>query len=212
MKNLKKLLLIILVLSLTLSTAFYLVSCGGDGEDDPEENNPGGDDGKLVYTVTVKDKDGNAVSGVKVQLFVDGIAPVGSEVSTGADGKAEISLKNEGNYHAKVTSVPTGYVLPTATVKLVNNSATVEIEKLPVYSVYVQDAAGNPIVGAAVQICDAAGSCQLPKVTDSDGKIESSLAAGTYKAKIVSAPDQFRYTDEYFYLANNTVTIVLEAK
>ena len=212
MKNLKKVLSVILILSLALTMAFALISCGDDNGKNTDENDPGTDDGKTAYTVTVKDKDGNAVSGAKVQIVIDGIAPVGKEVATGTDGKAEIRLKSEDNYHAKVTAVPQGYVLPTSTVKLVDNAATVEIEKLPVYTVYVKDASGNPIAGAAVQICDASGACQLPKLTDASGKIESALKSDTYKAKVVSAPEAYAFTEDYFYLENNTVTIVLQAK
>ncbi len=216
MKSLKKLMSVLLLLSLTLCMAFALVSCGGGnepgGSGEGGGDTPGADDGKITYTVTVKDSAGNLVSGAKVQLLLDGVAPMGSEVTTGADGLATFKIKNEGEYYAKITYVPAGFDSPTVNTKLVNNAATVTLEKLPVYTVYVKDASGNPIAGVMVQICDATGACQLPKPTDSNGKLESALKSDTYKAKVVSAPDAYAYTDDYFTLTDNTVTIVLQAK
>ncbi len=213
MKSIKNLLLILLVLTLSLGMMLSLASCGG--EENPEGQEPGGaeGDGKTDYTVTVKDKEGNLVSGAKVEILLDGVAPVGSAETTGADGKAIFKIKDTSKtYHAKVTKAPEGYKASSATVKLENFAATVEIEKLPVYTVYVKDASGNPIAGAAVQICSLAGACQLPKLTDSEGKIASPLESGDYKAMIVGAPEEYAYTDDYFVLVGNTVTIVLQAK
>ena len=214
MKNLKKLILMLLVLSLTLCMALTLVSCGGEEEptdpDENESNTPSEDDGKITYTVTVKDSSGNLVSGASVELLFEGVAPVGSAVTTGADGIATFKVKNEGEYYAKVTKAPAEYDLsdfPKA--KLVNNAATVTIQKLPVYTVYVKDASGNPIKDVRVQLCDATGACQLPKPTDAEGKIESALKPDIYQAKIVSAPAGYVYTSDYFTLTNNTVTIIL---
>lgn len=218
MKSIKNLLLLLLVLTLSLGMMLSLASC--TGEETPEDQKPGEQnpeepegDGKTDYTVTVKDKEGNLVSGAKVEILLDGVAPVGSAVTTGADGKAVFKIKDTTkNYFAKVTNAPEGYKTSSASVKLESFAATVEIEKLPVYTVYVKDASGNPIAGAAVQICSLAGACQLPKTTDSEGKIASTLESGDYKAMIVGAPEQYAYTNEYFYLVNGTVTIVLQAK
>ena len=215
MKNLKKLLSAILILSLALCMTLTLVSCGGDsggGGGNTDGGGSGTSDEKSTHTVTVKDTVGNAVSGVKVQLLLNGELPLGDAKTTDADGKAGFSPKNEGKYYVKVTSVPAGYDIPQSSVEFVNNAAAIVLEKLPVYTVYVKDAGGNPIVGAAVQICDASGACQLPKNTDSEGKIESALKSDTYKAKVVSAPAGYVFTEDYFYLENNTVTIVLETK
>ena len=218
MKNLKKLISILLILSLVACMSLALVSCSGDGEGEGsgdgegEGSGDGAGDGKITYTVTVKDMTGNAVKGVKVQLKLDNVAPIGSEVTTGEDGVATFRVKNEGSYYACVTSAPAGFILPTTGTKLVDNAATVTLEKLPEYTVYVKDASGNPIAGVGVQICSLSGACQLPKNTDSDGKIVSNLERGDYQAKIVSAPQGYEFTDEYFLLVNNTVTVVLQAK
>ena len=216
MRNLRKLISVLLVLSLALCAALTLVSCGGGGESAGSENGggntPGTEDTKITYTVTVKDAAGNAVKGAKVQLKLDNVAPIGTEAVTGDDGVATFSVKSEGNYFACITYAPTGFILPASGTKLVDNAATVTLDKLPEYTVYVEDASGNPISGVGVQICSLSGACQIPKMTDADGKIVSNLERDDYQAKIVSAPAAYNYTDAYYLLENNTVTIVLEAK
>ena len=213
MKNFRKILSILLILALSVCTLALFTSCSDDDTEktDPEQNG----DEKTTYTVTVKDKDGNAISGAKVQLLFDNVAPMGSTVTTGADGKAVFKLKTAGQYYAKVTEAPTGYALNATNVKLVNDAATVVLENAvpnPVYTVYVKDVNGNPIVGAAVQICSLSEACQYPKETDAEGKIESSLVEDSYKARVLSAPADYEVSKDYSYFDNYTVTIVLKTK
>ena len=213
MKNLRKILSILLILALSVCTLALFTSCSDGNTETPGPEQNG--DEKTTYTVTVKDKSGNAISGAKVQLLLENVAPMGSTVTTGADGKAVFKLKTAGQYYAKVTEAPADYVLNTTNVKLVNDAATVVLENAvpnPVYTVYVKDASGNPIAGAAVQICSLSGACQLPKLTDAEGKIESSLIEDSYKAIVISAPDAYEVSADYSYIDNYTVTIVLEAK
>ena len=223
MKNFKKIIMLLLALALCLSTTAALVSCGG-GEDPCTEHVDADKNGKCdvceaeveveaegdTYTLTVTDEDGNPLAGVSVQLLLDGVAPIGAEVTTGADGKAGFSPKNEGNYFAKVTKVPAGYILPDSTASFTDGAGTFIIEALPVYTVYVKDAAGNAIEGVAVQLCSLSGACQLPKMTDAEGKIASALTPDSYKALIVSAPEGYVVPADYVMLDGNTVTIVLE--
>lgn len=223
MKNFKKIIMLLLAFALSVAPLLALTSCGGE-ETDCTEHNDADANGKCdycdaeveapgtTYVVTVTDASGAPLAGAKVQLCLDGVAPVGAEVTTGADGKAAVTLKNEGNYHAKITSVPQGYVLPTSTTPLVNNATTVAVSSLPVYTVYVKDAAGNAISGVAVQICSASGACQLPKETDSEGKIESQLTEDSYKALIVDAPAGYVKPADYimFEAGSKTLTITLE--
>ena len=239
--NFKKIITLLLALALCVMPLVALTSCGGDGctkhtdkDGDFKCDNCGEAidcndhidadvDGKcdycskelgFVYTVTVKDSTGKAIENAKVQLLLDGVAPVGNVTYTNADGKAAFTFKNSGNYYAKVTEVPDGYVLPTSTVKLVDNAAEFSVAQNPLYTVYVKNAAGEAISGVAVQICSASGACQLPKVTDAEGKIESRLTADSYKALILSAPEDYVVPADYIYFdaGNNTLTITLELK
>ena len=169
----------------------------------------------FVYTVTVVDKNGAPVAHAKVDLFLDGIAPINKTTSTGTDGKVSFTVKEQKNYYAKVTEAPAGYELPTAGVQIKNGEATVTLSPAavnPTYSVYVKDTAGNAVVGAAVQICSLSGACQLPKATDADGKIESMLAEDGYKALIVSVPAGYVKPADYvnFEEGSYTLTITIE--
>ncbi|MBR2929727.1 MAG: Ig-like domain-containing protein [Clostridia bacterium] len=206
MKNIRKLLSLLLVLVLAVGLVLGFTACTPDEEPDDE-----GDD-KITYNVTVKDQYGAAVVGAKVQLYLDGVAPVGKEAATDGEGKASFSLK-EGNYLVKLNGVPEGYELSTGVVAISGGEATVVVNKHPTYTVYVKDASGAPIKGAAVQICSLSGSCQLPKMTDDEGKIQSVLPSDGYKAKIVSAAGYVLPTENegYINFDGETLTIVLEA-
>ena len=222
MNNLKKILSVLLVLSLAVATLFAITSCGGDKdpctmhidadgdkkcdkcEADMPPEEPG--DGKATYTVTVKDDEGNAVVGAVVEIYLDGIVRRG-ETETDANGVATFKL-DEGNYSAAVVEVPAGYNFEEdAKEALKNGAVTLEVSKLLTYTVYVTDADGNAIANASVQLCEDE-SCRMPKTTDASGKVEFTEAAGEYKAKVLSI-NGTEITDEYHYLENGSVTIVI---
>ena len=222
MNNLKKILSVLLVLALAVSTVISITSCGGDKDpctthvdansdkkcDNCEADMPAEDpdDGKATYTVTVKDDEGNAVVGAVVEIYLGGIVGIG-EAETDANGKATFRL-DEGNYSAAVVEVPAGYVFEEDTkVELKNGAVTLEVSKLLTYTVYVVDAAGNAVANASVQLCEDE-SCRMPKTTDATGKVEFTEAAGEYKAKVLSI-NGTEITDEYHYLVNGSVTIVI---
>lgn len=72
----------------------------GEGDDDNDDDQTP-DDGKITYTVNVKDIDGNPVEGVKIQFCVgeNCLTPVPSDAS----GKVICSL-DENDYHITVLS------------------------------------------------------------------------------------------------------------
>ena len=221
MNNLKKILSVLLVLSLAVATLFAITSCGGDKDpctthvdadgdkkcDNCEADMPAEDpdDGKATYTVTVKDDEGNAVVGAVVEIYLDGIVRRG-ETETDAGGVATFKL-DEGNYSAAVVDVPAGYDFEEEKVALTGGAVTLEVSKLLTYTVYVKDAAGNAIANASVQLCEDE-SCRMPKTTDANGKVEFTEARGEYKAKVLSI-NGTEITDEYHYLVNGSVTIVI---
>ncbi len=244
MKNLKKITALLLALTLSVLAVFAFTACGDASctehvDNDPKDakcDNCGGAvdcgdhidadvDGNcdycetklgFVYTVTVVDKSGAPVAHAKVDLFVGGIAPLNKTTSTGTDGKVSFTVNKQDDYYAKVTEAPAGYEL-SAPVQLNNNKATVTLEAAavnPTYTVYVKDTAGNAIAGAAVQICSLSGACQLPKVTDAEGKIESALVEDGYKALVISVPEGYvkPANDAYvnFDAGSYTLTITIE--
>lgn len=119
MKKITYLLLTILL----ICAAINLSACGDNsGKDNTTENDSKNelestsdketessseDNGKIKYTVTVVDEDGNPVAGVMVQLCKDSCVPA----MTKDNGVAEFNLK-EDDYDVKFAIEPEGYEAP----------------------------------------------------------------------------------------------------
>ncbi len=112
MKNLKKLLAVMLIAIFALG----LVACGNDANGDSEKNTgaessqptsekesekESADDGKVLYTVKVVDEAGNPVEKVMVQWCLESCFPA----MTNAEGIATYSAV-EGDYKVSLTSNP----------------------------------------------------------------------------------------------------------
>lgn len=68
-------------------------------------------DTRIAHTITLVDGEGNAISGVLVQICEGGVCQ--TPVATDADGKAVIRFNPSGEeLKARVLSVPTGYTRP----------------------------------------------------------------------------------------------------
>lgn len=124
MKALKKIFVAILMLCMVMS----FCACGGsdngtdnenkenvgsenkdnegtENNDDSQEENE--DDGKVLYTVTVVDEEGNPIAGAMVQVCDEGncYAPT----TTNDEGVAEFRLAESDEYKAKLLTNPEGY-------------------------------------------------------------------------------------------------------
>ena len=112
----------VLLSILVMCTATGLCACGGSGNEDntteptskevestsnKETESSSEDNGKVKYTVTVVDEDGNPVVGAMVQLCKDSCVPA----MTKDNGVAEFNLK-EDNYDVKFALQPEGYEAP----------------------------------------------------------------------------------------------------
>lgn len=71
---------------------------------EPTGTEPPTDDGKVDYTVSVQDENGNPIANVAVQLCDKSCIPG----MTNENGIAEYHLP-EGNYHASILDMPAGY-------------------------------------------------------------------------------------------------------
>jgi hypothetical protein len=230
MKNFKKIFVLLLVLSIGASMIFGMTSCtepentdtpctehadtDGNGKCDKCEADvePAGD-GKVDYVVTVTDEDGNPVEGATVVIYLNGLSERGEE-NTGADGKVTFRLK-EGSYSASVVSAPSIYTYDEeAKIELVNNAATIEIEKLPAFTIYVVDANGQAVSGVEVQLCSTTDRCLTPQLTDESGKVVYYAVEDSYKAKITDsyAKDHGHSNYDYKLLADGQVTLTLQAQ
>lgn len=123
MKNLK----VLLSLLMAMAIVFSFCACGNDaaGEQETETTTAATeesteattqeqiqetqDDGKNTYLVRVVDEEGNPVAGAMVQICEGTACNPGV---TNAEGIAEIRAA-EGNYEAKMLSMPEGYIYST---------------------------------------------------------------------------------------------------
>ena len=85
----------------------------------------------------------------------------------------------------------------------------------PVYTVTIVDEAGNPVVGAMVQICQGE-TCMPGPMTGSDGTVTFNVEEADYKVSFLGGvPAGYEYTTEetefYFEDGSYEMTIVLKA-
>ncbi len=200
----KKLLMLILTLTLLASSMLVLASCDG-GEETPEET-------EVTYTITVKDQYDQPVAGVMVKMG-------DKYLSTDANGKITVK-KEKADYKVTVFEVPEEFEKNSSEFSFdSNNNVTVVLQNsiAPVakvtYTIYVKDTAGNPVEGARVQVCIIDGNCVPGPFTDAAGKATIEVAEDDYKAKLMIAPEGYKSNDTYFdFNSAKEATIVIEAE
>ncbi len=231
MTNFKKIMSIILALTLVLSLGVFVTSCGGndectehtdsdtDGKCDTcgaEVEEEGGDD-KTDYTVTLKDTNDQPVAGAVLTLTTRNYTS--EQITTDADGKATASLKAIGYVKATVVSVPEGYVLPADDVDFDDDKTTltisVALDTRIAHTITLVDGEGNALSGVLVQICEG-GVCQTPVATDSEGKavIRFNPSGEELKARVLNVPAGYARPSDvdaegYIHVAAGTTEITL---
>lgn len=162
---------------------------GSTGEDDPKET---------TYTVTVKDGEGNPVSGVKLQFDIGGKT---LSAATDSKGGAKAALPTADG--TVTLTVPSGYIAEkfTYTITAASPALTITLEKEqsalpddPVdpddpepttvdYTVTLLDGKGNPMGGLPVSFYS--GDTQVAQQTgDKKGVSTVTLDGGTYTVKV----------------------------
>ena len=219
----KRLFYLILTLALSLSMVLCLASCGGDKDtdngDETNENDGNTTTEKVNYTVTAVDDKGNPVKGVEVELIIDNQSPV--PFKTDSEGK--VTYRTAKSVFANVKSIPTGYAYDKIGKKQdFDANGNLKITLVPVYvaeeefKITVVDQDGNAVEGVTVQICDAAGSCRVPRETDENGEAFYPVEDGTFYASLTNGlealPEGYTVADPdaKYYFENNEVTIQIE--
>lgn len=174
----KKILALLLALTLLVSSICLLTACGdknGDKNNDNNENENNGDDtgaAKVDYTFTLVDQYNNGVAGVEVTFRV---GPKDSyTATTDANGVAKINIEEtELPVEVRIPAIlPAGYSNPgSGKVSFADGakSAEASLTKLVVHTVLVIDESENAVAGANVQVC-VDGVCQVAVDTDAEGK------------------------------------------
>ena len=230
---LKKIISVILLLSVLLTLSMGLISCGGDeGGDNGGQNTPAPTpdtdekDEKTLYTVIVMDEMGNPVSGVEIKLHFDN----GNAMPFKTDANGKVAQALTSKIEASVSKIPAGYVYSKMNVKQSFSAEGIlqiilekEEEAEPLV-VMVVDEDGNAIAGVTVQVCDENNSCRLPSTTDEDGKAYFAAEEVTLRAQLTIAEegdniDLSKYLPEgytvenpkqYYDFVDGVATIVLK--
>lgn len=236
----KKLLALILCLSMLLSFAMILTSCGtpetppcshrdaddndacdkcdepySDGVDTPpvEENT------KVTYTVKFVDDNGAPIRGLTIRFVRDDVAS--ENFVTDNKGEAKIDLEESRNIRVELVSFD-GWVEPAARKLTFGRMYDLEVELEEdtsfTLTATVVDENGDAIVGASVQLCVGA-ICLSASNTNEDGEITGTFKTeGKIKVKIISLPDGYvmpSAIDEdgyhfYFDAGETDIEIVIE--
>lgn len=214
----KKIICLLLAITMMMSMSLCLVSCNDDNGDGGEENNnPGGDQTpeKVTYTVTVTDEDGNPIKGVEVLFSPEGGVPFPKST----DVAGQVSYKNAKKVVATVTEIPEGYdydKLGSAQEFADDGTLSVVLTRVgdgDPFVIKVVDQDGNPIAGVTVQMCDKAGLCKPGGETDAEGKYYYDYTKGEFRAQITGGniPDGYTVADPtaYYDFIDGVATIVL---
>ena len=128
----------------------------------------------IEYVVTIKDVDGNALSGVNIVIDT-------AELVTDASGVAKTTLKS-GSYMVAITPPDGLKVQGDVTVSADNPSVTVTLvsvnAKMVDYTVKVTDESGKAISGATVIVGNSMAT------TNSSGEATVNLAEGSYDVAV----------------------------
>ena len=114
--------------------------------------------------------------------------------TTAADTQAATNAETTGEQAAEATTeAPT----ETPTQAPANDKVT--------YTVTVKDQNGDPVEGAAVQMCDDKG-CKMPAPTNADGVVTFSYSASNYHITIVECPNGYTYDPELSFYFEGDAT------
>ena len=110
------------------------------------------------------------------------------------------------------TAAPETVATEAAETEVVEETAAAD-DGMTEYTITVVDDAGNPVVGAMVQMCK--DSCLPGPATDAEGKTHFSLVEDDYKVSFIVVPAGYTYMDDatefYFEDGATELTITLKA-
>ncbi len=200
MKNLKKILSLVLVLCGVLGM-LALTSCGESENTNGGENTDGNNTDYKGYVVTVVDTDNNPVSGVNLMITNQSSA-FSSPLTTDENGKANADVTGDG-MGVVISSVPSGYIMPAKISGLLNAvfasgskevKITLEKEATAVkttYTITIVDQNGDAVEGVTLQLCYG-GQCLPAPATNADGATTLQLAdASGVNLKLLTVPSGY---------------------
>ncbi len=201
MRNFKKILVLLLSLSLMLSCIAFLIGCDVSEEETTEAETKAEEDG--AYTVTLVDSDGAAVVGASIMITDSKSVFISGTTDQNGSFSAESDAEGLG---VMIVSLPSGYEKPEAVSGALHAvfgdkkelSVTVKKETTEVvtYKVTVVDQNGKGVFGVELQLCPN-GTCLADKfVTDENGVCTKDMKPNLpVDIKVVSLPDGYEEPD-----------------
>ncbi len=214
----KKLLSLLLALSLMLTGALALTSCGETQppvDPDPQPPTSYNED----YVVLAIDQHGSVVTGLKIGVAPadDLQSPAALPTATNSKGLVSFNLDNSKTYKAILFGTLSGYQFTSgSTVSFGENKVavvTVQKDEEPTYKSYtiiVLDQNGAPVEGASVQACIVGGSCYSFGATGAGGSSVAQIEddGAERKAQVTGVPSGYTYSSDYVSFDNNGVAII----
>ena len=111
---------------------------------------------------------------------------------------------------AATTEAPTEEATEAATPEQTTEAATEAPSTKVTYTVTVKDQDGNPVEGAAVQMCDDNG-CKMPAATNAEGVVTFTYDPSNYHITIVECPAGYTCDPEQaFYFEGESTELTVE--
>ena len=120
---------------------------------------------------------------------------------------------DSGDTTAETTAPDTDTVTETPSAEA-TETPTEDVTQAPsgkvTYTVTVKDQNGNPVEGAAVQMCDDKG-CKMPAATNAEGIVTFTYASSNYHVTIVECPAGYTCDPaKSFYFEGDATALVVE--
>ena len=205
MKNLKRILSVILVLTLALSMTAMLAGCK---ENTPDATEPSSDNTGATgtYNVTVTTAGGMAMEGLDIYVYADNtLSDLKDYGKTDASGKASFSLSKSSDYAIAISGAPKGYdVKPSYSFS--GNTAKITLTS----SVITDDSLSNVTLGLGDVMVDfTVTSVQGEEFTLSEVLKEKKMALiNFFFTTCGPCANEFPYMDEAYQMFSDDVAVI----
>ncbi len=203
MKNLNKLLSVLLVVALLLSMTAMLAGC--DQEQTPDEGTtPTGE--MANYNVTVTTMGGMAMEGLDVYVYADDtLADLKNYGKTDAAGKASFSLPKADGYAIAISGAPKGYTVDDS-YAFSGNTANIRLKS----ALITDDSLSNATLGLGDVMYDfTVTSAQGESVTLSDMLKEKEMVLlNFFFTTCGPCANEFPYMEEAYQLYQDKVGVI----
>lgn len=227
-KIIKRILTIVLCLSLTACLCLAFASCKGKGPNSTGSNGEDvasietiapPDDGleKCDFEITVQYPDGtNVGAGIEVQLYVDGDTEAYSGATTSSKGVAKLKASKEQSYYVVLRNIPDDYAYGEGdALSAGDTKATVRLELIDMdnaYTISVESVGGMKLSNVNVTL-KSNGATVASKKTNEKGVAQMAVSAlGEYDIEISNLPRGYAVSGGALKTSSDVNELVVKAE